>query len=103
MAQHEYDTRAGVVEDVTDIVLNLKKVKVKAEEHESRKLALSVNQEVEVTAGDIQVTQGYEVLNPKQIICTLDKKHKFDAELEVRVGRGFATGEETSEPINRSG
>ena len=38
--------------------------------------------------------QGYEVLNPKQVICTLDKKHKFDAELEVRVGRGFATGEE---------
>ncbi|HCP92060.1 MAG TPA: DNA-directed RNA polymerase subunit alpha, partial [Spartobacteria bacterium] len=43
---------------------------------------------------DIQVVQGYDVLNPKQIICTLDKKHKFDAELEVRVGRGFATGEE---------
>ncbi len=44
-----------------------------------------------MTAGDIQVVQGYEVLNPKQIICTLDKKHKFDAELDVRVGRGFAT------------
>src|SRR5204863_6231082 len=44
--------------------------------------------------GDIQVVQGYDVLNPKQVICTLDKKHKFDAELEVRVSRGFATGEE---------
>ena len=53
-----------------------------------------MNKEGEVTAGDIQVVQGYEVLNPKQVICTLDKKHKFEAELEVRVGRGFATGEE---------
>src|SRR2546421_7551437 len=93
-AQHEFATLPGVVEDVTDIVLNLKKVKFKADDHEPKKLSLIVNKEGEVTAGDIQVVQGYEVLNPKQIICTLDKKHKFDAELEVRVGRGFATGEE---------
>jgi DNA-directed RNA polymerase subunit alpha len=53
-----------------------------------------VNKEGEVTAGDIQTIHGFEVLNPKQLICTLDRKHKFDAELEVRVGRGFATGEE---------
>src|SRR6266516_2685945 len=78
-AQHEFATLPGVVEDVTDIVLNLKK-------------------EGEVTAGDIQAVQGYDVLNPKQVICTLDKKHKFDAELEVRVGRGFATGEENKRP-----
>ncbi len=93
-AQHEFATLPGVVEDVTDIVLNLKRVKFKAEDHESKKLSLTVNKEGEVTAGDIQMVQGYDVLNPKQIICTLDKKHKFDAELEVRVGRGFATGEE---------
>ncbi|HME88492.1 MAG TPA: DNA-directed RNA polymerase subunit alpha [Chthoniobacterales bacterium] len=94
-AQHEFATLPGVVEDVTDIVLNLKKVKFKATNgHESKKLSLSVNKEGEVTASDIQEVAGYEVLNPKQLICTLDKKHKFDAELEVRVGRGFATGEE---------
>src|SRR5467141_3393839 len=93
-AQHEFATLPGVVEDVTDIVLNLKKVKFKADDHEPRRLSLSVNKEGEVSAGDIQEVQGYEVLNPKQVICTLDKKHKFDAELEVRVGRGFATGEE---------
>src|SRR5436189_286257 len=93
-AQHEFATLPGVVEDVTDIVLNLKKVKFKADDHEPRKLSLIVNKEGEVTAGDIQAVQGYDVLNPKQVICTLDKKHKFDAELEVRVGRGFATGEE---------
>src|ERR1700746_394051 len=95
-AQHEFATLPGVVEDVTDIVLNLKKVKFKldGQDHEPKKLSLTVNKEGEVTAGDIQAIQGFEVLNPKLVICTLDKKHKFDAELDVRVGRGFATGEE---------
>jgi DNA-directed RNA polymerase subunit alpha len=95
-AQHEFATLPGVVEDVTDIVLNLKKVKFKVEgqDHEPKKLSLTVNKDGEVTAGDIQTVQGYDVLNTKQLICTLDKKHKFDAELEVRVGRGFATGDE---------
>jgi DNA-directed RNA polymerase subunit alpha len=95
-AQHEFATLPSVVEDVTDIVLNLKKVKFKldGQDHEPKKLSLIVNKEGEVTAGDIQTSQGFEVLNPKQVICTLDKKHKFDAELDVRVGRGFATGEE---------
>jgi DNA-directed RNA polymerase subunit alpha len=93
-AQHEFATLPGVVEDVTDIVLNLKRIKFKATEHEPRKLSLSINKEGEVTADDIQLVQGYECLNPKQLICTMDKKHKFDAELEVRVGRGFATGDE---------
>jgi DNA-directed RNA polymerase subunit alpha len=94
-AQHEFATLPNVVEDVTDIVLNLKKVKFKSNDgHEPRKLGLVVNKEGEVTAGDIQLATGYEVLNPDQLICTIDKKHKFDAELEVRVGRGFATGDE---------
>ena len=99
-AQHEFATLPGVVEDVTDIVLNLKKVKFKldGQDHEPKKLSLSVNKEGEVTAGDIQTIQGFEVLNPKQLICTLDRKHKFDAELDVRVGRGFATAEENKRP-----
>src|ERR1700751_2471595 len=92
-AQHEFATLPGVVEDVTALVLNLKKVKFKADDHEPRRLSLSVNKEGEISADDIQEVQGYEVLNPKQVICTLDKKHKFDAELDVRVGRGFATAE----------
>ena len=99
-AQHEFATLPNVVEDVTDIVLNLKKIKFKldGQDHEPKKLSLNVNREGEVTAGDIQTIQGFEVLNPKQVICTLDRKHKFDAELEVRVGRGFATGEENKRP-----
>src|SRR6202022_4487464 len=73
-AQHEFATLPGVVEDVTDIVLNLKRVKFKAEDHEPKKLSLTVNKEGEVTADTIQVGKGYEDLNPKQTICTLDKK-----------------------------
>ncbi|MDP9292718.1 MAG: DNA-directed RNA polymerase subunit alpha [Verrucomicrobiota bacterium] len=93
-AQHEFATLPHVVEDVTDIVLNLKKVKFKANDHEIRNLNISVNKEGAVTAGDIQESAQCEVLNKAQLICTLDKKHKFEAELEVKVGRGFATGEE---------
>src|SRR5437899_5273615 len=79
-AQHEFATLPGVVEDVTDIVINLKKVKFKAEKHEPSKLSLSltVNKEGPVTAGDIQTIQGFEVLNPKQLICTLDRQLTCD-------------------------
>jgi DNA-directed RNA polymerase subunit alpha len=93
-ASHEFQTLPHVVEDVTDIVLNLKKVKFKANDHEIRNLTISVNKEGTVTAGDIQDSAQCEVLNKNQVICTLDKKTKFDAELEVKVGRGFATGDE---------
>ena len=93
-AEHEFSTLPGVVEDVVDIILNLKKVKFKAHDHEPRLLKLSVNKEGVITAGDIQGTTQCEVLNPEQVICTLDKKFKFEAEFEVKVGRGFATGDE---------
>ncbi len=97
-ANHEFQTLPGVVEDVTDIVLNLKKVKFKCAEHEARTLSINVNREGAVTAGDIQEVTGVEVVNKDQIICTLDKKQRFEAELTVRVGRGFATGEENKYP-----
>jgi DNA-directed RNA polymerase subunit alpha len=93
-AQHEFSTLPGVVEDATDIVLALKKVKFKSTDHETRRLSISVNKEGTVTAGDIQEVAGLEVLNKDLVICTLDKKQKFEAEIEVKVGRGFATGDE---------
>ncbi|MSR43620.1 MAG: DNA-directed RNA polymerase subunit alpha [Pedosphaera sp.] len=93
-AQHEFATVDGVVEDVTDIVLNLKKVLFKCHVREPQTLLLSVNKEGNVTAGDIEENQNVEVVNPKQIICTLDKKKKFSMEFEVRVGRGFCPGDE---------
>lgn len=97
-APHEFTSLPGVVEDVVDIILNLKRVKFKAHNHEVRTLTISVNKEGAVTAADIQTTQQCEVLNPDQHICTLDKKQKFEAELEVSVGRGFATGDENKRP-----
>ena len=97
-AAHEFTALPGVVEDMTDIILNLKKIKFKANDHEIRNLILSSNKEGTLTAGDIQSTAQCEVLNPEQVICTVDKKQKFEAEFEVRVGRGFATGDENKRP-----
>ncbi len=65
-AMHEFTTVEGVVEDVTDIVLNLKKVLFKAHTREPQTLLLSVNKEGEVTAGDIELNQNIELVNPKQ-------------------------------------
>ncbi len=93
-APHEFTSLPGVVEDVVDIILNLKKVKFKAPDHDTRTVTISVNREGAITAADIQTVQGVEVVNPKQHIATLDKKQKFEVELEVKVGRGFATGDE---------
>ena len=97
-AQHEFATIDGVVEDVTDVVLNLKKVLFKAHSRDTQTLLLSVNKEGEVTAGDIELNQNVELVNPGQRICTLDRKKKFEMELEVKVGRGFCPGDENKKP-----
>jgi len=93
-APHEFTSLPGVVEDVVDIILNLKKVKFKTGDHEARTATITINKEGAITAGDIKCPQGLEVINTDQLICTLDKKQKFEAELEIKVGRGFATGDE---------
>src|ERR687887_11731 len=64
-AMHEFTTIDGVVEDVTDLVLNLKKVKFKAHQRDAQSLLLSVNKDGDVTAGDIQLNQNLELVNPK--------------------------------------
>ena len=97
-ANHEFQTLPHVVEDVTDIVLNLKKIKFKANDHEIRNLRINVNKEGPITAGDIEDSAQCEVLNKDLVICTVDKKHRFEAELEVKVGRGFARGDENKHP-----
>jgi len=93
-AMHEFTTIEGVAEDVTDIVLNLKKIKFKAHSREPQMLLLSTNKEGQVTAGDITLNQNLEIINPEQLICTLDKKKKLDMEFEVKIGRGFCPGDE---------
>ncbi|MEM1058336.1 MAG: DNA-directed RNA polymerase subunit alpha [Verrucomicrobiota bacterium] len=93
-AMHEFTTLPGVVEDVTDIILNIKKILFKLPNREARTFYLNVTKEGEVTAGDIRIDAGIEVLNPEQVIATLDKKQRFEAEFEVKVGRGFARAED---------
>src|SRR6201982_2820695 len=97
-AMHEFATVEGVVEDVTDIVLNLKKVLLRAHSREPQTLLLSANKQGDVTASDIQLNQNVELVNPNQHICTLDKKRKFEMELEVKIGRGFLPGDENKKP-----
>ncbi len=88
-ALHEFCSLPGVVEDVTDIILNLKKVLLKSYAREPRRVKISVKGPGEVTAKDIQTDGTLEVLNPDHHICTLDKDGKFEAELEIRIGRGY--------------
>ncbi len=97
-AVHEFATIDGVVEDMTEIVLNLKKILFRAQARDTQTLLLSVNKEGQVLAGDIELVQNLEIVNPKQLICTLDKKKKFEMELEVKVGRGFCPGDENKKP-----
>jgi DNA-directed RNA polymerase subunit alpha len=88
-ALHEFCSLPGVVEDVTDIVLNFKQVLLRMYTRSPRKLRISVKGPGEVTAGDIQTDNNVEVLNPDHHIATLDKDGKFEAELEVQIGRGY--------------
>ncbi len=88
-ALHEFCTLPGVVEDVTDIILNLKKVLLKSYSREPRRVRISAKGPGDVTAKDIQTDGMIEVLNPDHHICTLDRDGKFEAELEVRIGRGY--------------
>lgn len=96
--QHEFQSVEGIVEDVTDIVLNLKKVLFISETREPQKLIIDVNKEGAVTAADIQLDPNLKIVNPDQVICTLNKPHRFFAELEVRVGRGYCLGDDNKQP-----
>jgi len=79
---------------VTDIILNIKKVLFKLPNRDTRTFYLNVTKEGEVTAADIRIDSGVEIINPDQVIATLDKKQRFEAEFEVKVGRGFARAED---------
>ncbi len=90
---HEFQSIDGVVEDVTDIVLNLKKILIVSEKREPVKLLLKVNREGPITAADIQPDANIKIVNPDQVICTLDTKRAFEAEIEIKTGRGYCPGE----------
>jgi len=80
--EHEFSTIPGVLEDVVQIVLNLKKVRFRhhSDSNEPRLLSILADKEGVVTAGDIKEDNHYEVINKDQVICTLDRKVKFECE-----------------------
>ncbi len=93
---HEFSTIEGVVEDVTEIILNLKTVRFKkvVDLVESR-ITVNLKNVSVVTAGDIgKFTSSYQVLNPDQVICHLDDKKEFEMELLVDKGRGYVPADE---------
>ena len=79
--QHEFQSVEGIVEDVTDIVLNLKKVLFVADGRDTVNLMIDVEKDGEITAGDIQLVDGISVVNPDHVICTLNKKKRFKLSL----------------------
>lgn len=97
-AKHEFDSLENVVEDVTEIVLNLKCVKLNLYSAGPKTLEITKDKAGPVTAGDIVCDSSVEVLNPDQIICTLDKDKKFHAVIEVITGRGYLPAEESTLP-----
>lgn len=93
--QHEFQSVEGVVEDITDIVLNLKKVLIISHKADPVTLTIDIEREGTVTAADISPAEGIEIVNPEQIILTTDRKQKIVAEMVVTVGRGFCLGEDS--------
>ncbi len=93
--QHEFQSIDGVVEDVTDIVLNLKKVLIVSQKREALTLSIKVkNRAGAVTAADIQADANITIINPDQVIATLEKGASFEAEVEIKTGRGYYPGEQ---------
>jgi DNA-directed RNA polymerase subunit alpha len=97
-ALHEFTTLPDVVEDVTDIILNLKEVLVRLHDAKPRVVRLDKEGEGKVTARDITVVEGVEVLNPDHHICTLSRGGKVHMELHLGMGRGYVPAEKNKLP-----
>jgi DNA-directed RNA polymerase subunit alpha len=97
-ALHEFTTIPDVVEDVTDIVLNLKEVLLKCNDAKPRVLRLDKDGEGKVTASDIQATDGVDLLNPEHHILTCAKGAKLRMELHIGTGRGYVPAERNKTP-----
>jgi DNA-directed RNA polymerase subunit alpha len=96
---HEFSTMPDILEDVTDIILNLKEIRFRQMDPETKTLRISKTGPGKVTAADIQLVDGIEVLNPDQLIATLGKDGKFEAELIVSYGRGYVEAEGRSKEL----
>jgi len=95
--EHEFSTIPGVVEDVTEIILNLKQIRFKRqiEDVDNETVSISLFGKEKITAGDLQKSiSGFQVLNPNLVICNLDPEIKIDLELTIEKGRGYVPSEE---------
>ena len=94
---HEFSTITGVVEDVTEIILNLKQVRFKRQidEVDNETVSINLSGQDKITAGDFQkFISGFQILNSEQVICNLDSKVKLNIELTIEKGRGYVPAEE---------
>jgi len=94
---HEFSTIKGVIEDLTDIILNLKQIRFKneVEDFDSEKVTVTINGQEEFTAGDInKFMTGFKVLNPDLVICRMEPDVKLQMELTINRGRGYVPAAE---------
>ena len=99
--EHEFSTVPGVIEDVTNMILNLKKVRFKqiVEEIENEKVSITVSGSEVFKAGDIgKYLTGFEVLNPEQVICHMDSSASFQIDITINKGRGYIPADENRNP-----
>jgi len=95
--EHEFSTIPGVVEDVTEIILNLKQVRFKQqiEGTDIESAVISVSNQTQMTAGDFQKhLSGFQILNPDFVICNMDKSVSINMQITIEKGRGYVTAEE---------
>ena len=95
--EHEFSSIPGVVEDVTEIILNLKKIRFKKQidDADDETVAVSINKQSEITAGHLsKFISGYQVLNPELVICTMDKSVTLNMIFTIEKGRGYVPSEE---------
>jgi DNA-directed RNA polymerase subunit alpha len=97
-ALHEFTTIPDVMEDVTDIVLNLKEIVFRSESPKTYTVRLEKEGPGPVLAGDIRLVDGLSILNPEHPVATLDKKGPLSVELTVNVGRGYVPAERNKSP-----
>lgn len=94
---HEFSTISGIVEDVTEIILNLKQVRFRRQidEVDNETVSVAVSKKETLTAGDLQkYISGFQVLNPDLVICHMDKKVNINMDISIEKGRGYVPAEE---------
>lgn len=99
--EHEFSTISGVVEDVTEIILNLKQVRFKRQidDVENETVSVSITGKEQLTAGDFQkFISGFQVLNPDLVICNMEPNVNINLELTIEKGRGYVPAEENKKP-----